>query len=126
MISKAVILATDSKYGISKLGNIPWRLKSDMAFFRDVTTRKYGNNKNAVIIGKNTWKSLPDSFRGFKDRITIVVSSTMTEDELKAENVNNTESYCVKTLEESLLNLSLKLILSVACSLSCLGSMFIF
>lgn len=75
-----LIIATDHKYGIGKNGIIPWDIKEDMIFFQDVTKRVYiPNKKNAVIIGKNTWLSL--STKGFKDRITIVVSSTLTLDE---------------------------------------------
>jgi dihydrofolate reductase len=100
---KNLIVAVDTKWGISKNGKIPWRLKEDSNFFLDVTKREYiKNKKNAVIMGKNTWKSLPPSTRGLKDRISIVVSSTMTKDELNNDNISQSESYLVKTLDEGI------------------------
>ena len=96
-----LIVAVDSNWGISKHGEIPWRLKEDSNFFNDVTKRQYEKNKlNAVIMGKNTWKSLPDTFRGLKDRISIIVSSSMSDDEMNKDNINKSESYIVNSLAE--------------------------
>jgi len=53
-------------------GDIPWRLSKDLKYFRDVTT---GSGNNAVIMGKNTWHSLPDHAKPLKDRLNIVLSS---------------------------------------------------
>lgn len=98
-----LIVAVDSEWGISKQNCIPWKLKEDSNFFNDVTKRQYIKNKpNAVIMGKNTWKALPDTFRGLKDRINVVVSSSMTDDELNADNVTKSESYVVKTLNDGI------------------------
>lgn len=78
-----VIAAVDSEWGISKKGHIPWIIKEDTNYFQDVTKcvrDSAPNKKNAVIIGKNTWLSLPkvnNEFVGLKDRINIVVSNTI-------------------------------------------------
>lgn len=104
-----LIVAVDSNWGISKQNTIPWRIKEDSTFFQDVTKRIYeGNKRNVVIMGRNTWKALPDSFRGLKDRINIVVSSSMKEEELVNDNVTKSETYLVKSLTESM-ELSIKL-----------------
>ena len=98
-----LIVAVDSDWGISKQNNIPWRLKEDSNFFNDVTKRQYEKNKlNAVIMGKNTWKALPDTFRGLKDRVSIIVSSSMTSEELDNDNITKSESYVVKSLSEGI------------------------
>lgn len=98
-----LIVATDSKWGISKQNNIPWNIKEDSNFFADVTKRQYEKNKlNVVIMGKNTWKALPNAMRGLKDRINIVISSSMTEDELNIDNTTKTESYVVKSFNEGI------------------------
>jgi len=98
-----LIVAADSKWGISKQGNIPWRIKEDYNFFLDVTKRQYvAHKKNVLIMGKNTWKALPDISRGLKDRITIVISSSMTIDEMKMDNLTNSEAYLVKSLPDAM------------------------
>ena len=45
-----LIVAVDSKWGISNKGLIPWRIKEDSAFFQDVTKREYIKGKKNVII----------------------------------------------------------------------------
>jgi dihydrofolate reductase/thymidylate synthase len=94
-----LIAAIDVKGGISRCGKIPWLIKADYNFFLDVTKRQYVlNKKNVLIMGKNTWKALPHVSRGLKDRITIVVSSSMTENELGTDNKTDAETYLVKSL----------------------------
>lgn len=101
-IKKTLICATDSKYGISKNSLIPWRIKEDSDFFQDVTKRTYiSNTKNATIMGKTTWKVLPDSYRGLNSRINIVISNSMTKDELDTDNKTKAESYLAKSLNEA-------------------------
>lgn len=102
-----LIVAYDSNFGIGKENNIPWKLKEDYLFFLDTTTKKYNNDKkNSIIMGKNTWRSLPT--KGLKDRINIIVSNTITEDELLKENLTGEEVYLVKNIYEGI-NLSGKL-----------------
>ncbi|QKF93754.1 bifunctional dihydrofolate reductase/thymidylate synthase [Fadolivirus algeromassiliense] len=98
-----LIVAVDSNWGISKQNSIPWMIKEDSTFFQDVTKRVHAKDKkNVVIMGRNTWKALPDSFRGLKDRINIVVSSSMKEDELFNDNVTKSEIYLTKSLTDSM------------------------
>jgi dihydrofolate reductase len=47
------IMAADQNHGIGYKSQIPWRLKSDMAFFRETTMN------SVVIYGSNTLKTLP-------------------------------------------------------------------
>lgn len=94
-----LIVAVDSCWGIAKNGIIPWCIKEDQTFFQDIT--KVGK-KNVLIMGKNTWKTLPPNFRGLKDRINVVVSSTMTTEELVIDNETKCEAYLCKTFDESL------------------------
>ena len=58
--------------------DLPWKCKEDMKFFKNLTstnlTGEIPNKKNVVIMGKNTYLSLPKNF--LKDRINIVISST--------------------------------------------------
>lgn len=63
------ILATDVSGGISREGKIPWKSKEDMRFFYEKT------KNNVVIMGKNTFFSLPKKVRPLKDRLNIVLTS---------------------------------------------------
>lgn len=51
---------------IGKGGTLPWRLKSDLAIFKQVTLGK------PIIMGRKTWESLP--VRPLKGRTNIVVT----------------------------------------------------
>ena len=63
------ILATDSNNGLSKEGNIPWKSSKDLQFFYKKT------KNNVVIMGKNTYLSLPTNSRPLKNRLNIVLTN---------------------------------------------------
>ena len=67
----AMIVAMDEESCIGHQGDLPWRLKSDMQRFKSLTE---ADGFNAVIMGRKTWDSLPDSFRPLPERINIVMS----------------------------------------------------
>nr|CAH8853164.1 unnamed protein product [Trichobilharzia regenti] len=50
-----------------------------MAFFKQITTTAKPGLKNAVVMGRITWESIPQNFKPLKDRINIVVSSTLKQ-----------------------------------------------
>ena len=94
-----LIVAATPKNGIGKNGSLPWpMLKKEMAYFARITKRVPtptntgslqsdtfkqnvldGTQRNAVIMGRNTWESIPPKFRPLKDRTNIVVSSQARE-----------------------------------------------
>ncbi|GAA6164923.1 dihydrofolate reductase [Pelagimonas sp. KU-00592-HH] len=61
-----LIVARDRNGAIGKDNDIPWRVREDLAFFQRETSG------GAVIMGRNTWDSLP--FKPLKNRLNIVVS----------------------------------------------------
>jgi dihydrofolate reductase len=67
----AMIVAMDEDGCIGRGEGLPWRLASDMARFKKLTE---GNGSNAVIMGRRTWDSLPDSFQPLPERVNIVMS----------------------------------------------------
>lgn len=67
-----VILATDIKNGIGRNNKIPWNIKEDMDFFTKSTK---GNGKNAVIMGSNTWKSLPKKYKPLPNRYNFILNN---------------------------------------------------
>lgn len=61
------ILAADPQGGIGYRGRLPWsRLEGDLARFKILTSGQ------TVIMGRNTWESLP--FKPLPNRTNIVVS----------------------------------------------------
>ena len=68
----SLIVARAKNGAIGKGNDIPWYAPEDLAFFKRETLG------GAVIMGRNTWESLP--FRPLKNRDNIVVSSTMEGD----------------------------------------------
>lgn len=70
MINVAVAITGNG--GIGLKGGLPWpHLKDDMALFSKRTT---GAGKNAVLMGKNTWLSIPERRRPLKNRTNIIIS----------------------------------------------------
>ena len=53
-----VILAHCSDYGIGYRGKMGWRIEADLKLFAKLTTG-HGDYKNAIIMGRKTWESLP-------------------------------------------------------------------
>jgi dihydrofolate reductase len=68
-----MIVAMNHARVIGRDGDLPWRLASDMARFKELTLGN-GDESNAVIMGRATFDSLPDNFRPLPDRINIVMS----------------------------------------------------
>jgi dihydrofolate reductase len=90
-----VATSTNPPLGIGLCGKLPWPpIKADMSFFKRVTTRPPPpcNNdtvatfKNAVIMGRKTWDSIPPKFRPLRDRVNVVVSRSKTALELSAHS----------------------------------------
>ncbi|KAK8172367.1 dihydrofolate reductase-like domain-containing protein [Phyllosticta citrichinensis] len=80
-----LIVATTPSLGIGKGGGLPWpMLKKEMAYFARVTKRvpsppsattsSSPHIRNAVVMGRKTWDSIPPRFRPLKDRLNVVIS----------------------------------------------------
>ena len=75
-----IIVATDQNNGIGKNGKLPWDIKIDMKFFKTKTLEtEFPNQINAIIMGWNTWQSIPIKYRPLKDRINIIVTQKHAE-----------------------------------------------
>lgn len=112
-LSLSLVVAADSRLGIGKDGGIPWKLKGDMKWFREITTcpdpdavlaryrldtghrdkRRFPHDqllvtlgtaaklppataeaRNAVLMGRRTWDSLPAAFRPLPGRLNGILS----------------------------------------------------
>lgn len=97
----SIIVAVDSKGGIAKDGEIPWYVPNDLKQFKNITTKTYGQNTmNVLIMGRNTWEGIPAKFRPLKDRITIVISTTMTLDHL--DNATGSPVFLARSFNDAL------------------------
>lgn len=73
------IVAISQDGGIGSNNTLPWKLKEELKHFQDVTTSTQDSSKkNAVIMGRKTWDSIPNKFKPLKNRINIIVSTTLT------------------------------------------------
>ena len=60
--------------GIGKANKLPWRLKGDLEYFSKITVSAPKGKINAVIMGSNTWFSLPTKSRPLQGRINVVLN----------------------------------------------------
>lgn len=69
-----IIVAYDENRGIGLNNDLPWnRNQADMQHFSKVTTG------HTVIMGRNTWNSIPIQHRPLKGRTNVVVSRTIND-----------------------------------------------
>ena len=120
-----LIVAMCSNMGIGYNNNIPWHIKKDLIHFSNKTTGIYGkylkdiqkyhnendenNNykemqkyrykiikKNAIVMGKNTWMSLPKYPDPLPNRDNIIISNTIQTSSSNYDNrllnMNNNET----------------------------------
>lgn len=69
-----IIVAVDSNLGIGKNNTLPWRLPADLKLFKKLTTNAQAGKRNAVIMGRKTWDSLPPKVKPLPERLNIVLS----------------------------------------------------
>ncbi|XP_035235523.1 dihydrofolate reductase-like isoform X2 [Anguilla anguilla] len=77
------IVAVCPDMGIGNKGQLPWhsiRLNNELKFFQRMTaTPSIEGRQNVVIMGRNTWFSIPAQNRPLKNRINIVLSRQLKE-----------------------------------------------
>ena len=52
-----IVVAACKNRGIGLKNKLPWNLSKEMKYFKKLTI---GEKNNAVIMGKNTWLSIPE------------------------------------------------------------------
>ncbi|ESO07293.1 hypothetical protein HELRODRAFT_98642 [Helobdella robusta] len=64
--------------GIGLNNSIPWKLPGDMTFFRKLTSEtSILGSKNAILMGRKTWDSIPSNLKPLKNRLNVVISRTL-------------------------------------------------
>uniref|UniRef100_A0A7C9ECN4 dihydrofolate reductase n=1 Tax=Opuntia streptacantha TaxID=393608 RepID=A0A7C9ECN4_OPUST len=70
-----VVVAATRDMGIGKDGRLPWTLPSDLRYFKELTTTTSTPGKrNAVIMGRKTWESIPPKYRPLPGRLNVVLT----------------------------------------------------
>lgn len=70
-------VSSDAVFGYN--GSLPWAgtVPLDMKRFSALTKQRTDTGTRAVLMGRQTWESLPEKFRPLPDRRNIVLSSTL-------------------------------------------------
>tara|TARA_Y100000389_G_C17110127_1_gene340296 strand:+ start:48 stop:572 length:525 start_codon:yes stop_codon:yes gene_type:complete len=68
-----IIVCCDMKMGIGIDNKLPWNIPSEMKLFKEKTI---GNGNNCVIMGKNTYLSIPEKHRPLSKRHNCIISTT--------------------------------------------------
>ncbi|CAK8672701.1 dihydrofolate reductase-like [Clavelina lepadiformis] len=72
------VAACCNNWGIGNKGNLPWNLPKEYKHFSKLTTGNPPEGKqNVVVMGRKTWQSIPAKFRPLKNRINIVMSTSL-------------------------------------------------
>lgn len=80
------IIAHDLNFGIGLNGRLPWHIKEDLERFKSLTSG------NIIIMGHNTWVSLPK--RPLPDRVNIVITSS--------NDIKENNTFLAPTLERGI------------------------
>ena len=94
-----IIVAVSKNNGIGYNNTLPWKIKEDLQHFSKLTK---GNGNNAIVMGKNTWKSIGS--KPLPKRDNFVLSTTMNtavENNPVAVNPNSTnQTFVCKDINE--------------------------
>lgn len=83
-----VVVASTPNMGIGKEGKLPWKLPSDLKFFKEITMATSDPvKKNAIIMGRRTWESIPSKHRPLPGRLNVVLTRGRSSDIVTEENV---------------------------------------
>ena len=78
-----LIVCTDKYGGISKNGDIPWKIQEDSNYFRDTITKKINKLPNIIIMGRKTYEKMGI----VKGHINIIISSTLKLSDIKSDEL---------------------------------------
>lgn len=87
-----MIVAYSRNYGIGIKNKLPWTISNDLKRFKKLTEH------NVVIMGKNTFVSIPDRYKPLPNRINIVLTSN--PDQLCFKPYENTLNLFIITLNK--------------------------
>ena len=96
-----IIVASSLEYGIGFENKLCWNIPEELKYFRYMTSYCINKNaKNCIIMGKNTWYSLPKA--PLQNRINIIISFN-DYDKIQNEIADMKDVYVFKSIDEALM-----------------------
>lgn len=69
------VLAADRNFGIGRGNDLPWpQLPGDLAHFERITSAAPEGKRNAILMGRKTWLSVPEKLRPLPRRLNVVIT----------------------------------------------------
>jgi dihydrofolate reductase len=97
----SIIVASSLDYGIGFENKLSWNIPEELKNFRNITSSCINKNtKNCIIMGKNTWYSLPKA--PLQNRINIIISYN-DYDKIKNEITDMKDVLVFKSIDEALI-----------------------
>lgn len=96
-----IVAALQPDLGIGANGKLPWRLKQEIKYFKDVTSKSKEGAINAVIMGRKTWESIPKKFRPLPNRLNVVLLRNYTNQSIDGVLYSNSLKSVLQTFESN-------------------------
>ena len=90
-----IIVAACKNLGIGFQNKLPWHLKSELKYFKNLTI---GQGNNAIIMGSNTWNSLP--IKPLQNRFNCILSTSLNVNKTNTKVFNNIDNLIYFTKKE--------------------------
>lgn len=104
----SMILAVDENNWLWKNNSLAWKLPWEMRYFKEITTKTTDLAKiNAVVMWKNTRKSIPWKFRPLDQRINCILDRKLDIESYNNSQIDDMVLY-YKSFEHSIEDLSKK------------------
>lgn len=99
----SIIVASSLEYGIGYDNKLCWNIPEELKSFRHITLScQRKDTKNCLIMGKNTWYSLPNAPTPLKDRVNVIISSC-DYDKISKEIEGMPYVFVFRTIEDALI-----------------------
>lgn len=70
-----MVVAADLGDGIGMAGELPWHLPADVAHLKRLTSEtEVPGTRNAVLMGRVTWDTIPERWRPLPRRLNVVIT----------------------------------------------------
>ena len=90
-----IIVAACKNLGIGFQYKLPWHFKNELKYFKNLTI---GEGNNAIIMGSNTWNSLP--IKPLQNRFNCILSTSLNVNKTNTKVFNNMNDLIYFTKKE--------------------------